>query len=52
MGWNDVTLKCMLQAVYQLQYINFDERRKSISLLFSDFQCCAITIFCDLVAKA
>ena len=44
MHWNNVTLKCMLQPVYQLCNINFYERPKKLSLLFSDLQCCAITI--------
>ena len=45
MGWNDVTLKCMLQAVYQLWNINFGKHQKNLFLLFSDLQCYAITIF-------
>ena len=35
MGWNDVILTCMLDAVYQIQNIDFERRRKNLSLLFS-----------------
>ena len=48
---NDVILKCILQAVYEWWNISFEKHRKNHSLLFSDFQCCAITFFCDLAAK-
>ena len=55
MGLNDVTLKSMLQAVYQLQNIVFDKRRKNLSLLFSSSLICSAVVlqfFFDLVAKA
>ena len=45
MGWKDVTLKYMLQVVYQLKQIIFQECWKNLSLLFSDLQGCDITIF-------
>ena len=35
----------MLQAVYQLQNINFSEYQKNLSFLFSDLQCFTITFF-------
>ena len=55
MGLNDVTLKSMLQAVYQLQNIVFDKRRSNLSLLFSSSLICSAVVlqfFFDLVAKA
>ena len=35
---NGVTLKYMLQAVYYVGKLNFDEHRENLSLLFSDLQ--------------
>ena len=49
MSWNGVTLKCMLHAVYQLWNINSGEHRKNLSLVFSDLQCYAITMFFAVV---